>query len=99
MELITTELLERFKTIGNQSETSNPIIVAKFFNPCGAGTWYISEYHPEDQTVFCYVTGLGYNEWGYTPLVELQDLKLPFGLGIERDTSFKETRFKNLNLN
>ena len=65
MKLITFELEKRFEAVGGQSEDLNPIIIAKFFNPIGSGTWYVSEYEPEANICFGYVTGLGKNEWGY----------------------------------
>lgn len=44
MKLITEELKKRFLEIGDQSETKNPLIVAKFFDPVGSATWYATEY-------------------------------------------------------
>ena len=93
MELLTDTLRKRFQEIGRQDETTNPIIVTKFFNPTGAGTWYITEFYPEDQCVYGYVTGLGYDEWGYISLLEIKAYKSPLGIGIERDISFEEQRF------
>jgi hypothetical protein len=98
MELMTTALQQRFKAIGSQSETLNPIIITKFFDPVGSGTWYVSEYEPETKICFGYVTGLGHNEWGYFSLTELEAIERPFGLTIERDSSFEEARFKDLKI-
>ena len=77
MKLLTQELLKRFNNVGRQEDDINPIIVAKFFNPTGAGTWYATEYHPEDKTFFGYVSIFGdYNdEWGYFSLAELESYK------------------------
>ena len=96
MKLITKTLEDRFKEIGDQSEISDPIIVAKFFNPCGSQTWYASEYDQQTGVCFGYVTGMYFDEWGRFSVHELEALKLPYGLGIERDIFFKETRFKQL---
>jgi len=90
MKLLTQELINRFSNVGSQERIKDPIIIAKFFNPCGAGRWYATEYHPEDQTFFGYVTGLACDEWGYFSLIEMQELRLPFGMGIERDLHFGE---------
>jgi len=49
MKLLTKGLLERFAKVGRQEETADPIVVAKFFNPTGAGTWYATEYDPEEK--------------------------------------------------
>ena len=93
MQLLTEELLKRFETIGSQENVNNPLVIAKFFNPTGAGTWLATEYNPTDQIFFGYVSLFGdYNdEWGSFSLQELQDYKGNFGLGIERDLHFKET--------
>ena len=96
MKLITKTLFNRFMQIGDQSEDQNPIIVAKFFDPCGSATWYATEYDPETQECFGYVTGLACDEWGSFSIDELSSIKRPFGLGIERDIHFDEIRFEDL---
>ncbi|HBI01414.1 MAG TPA: DUF2958 domain-containing protein [Flavobacterium sp.] len=96
MKLITKALEERFEKIGDQSEIQDPIIVAKFFNPAGRQTWYASEYDKENNICFGYVTGFDFDEWGYFSIDELESLKLPFGLKVERDIFFKEIRFQEL---
>ncbi|WP_075343128.1 DUF2958 domain-containing protein [Tenacibaculum agarivorans] len=96
MELLTDTLRKRFQEIGRQDNTSDPIVIAKFFNPSGAGTWFATEYYPEDQVFYCYVTGLFEDEWGYTSLIEMKAYKSQFGLGIERDICFQEQRFSKI---
>jgi hypothetical protein len=65
--------------------------VIKLFNPTGLGTWYVSEYDPETKIAFG-VADLGYPEMGSFALWELEELKLPMGLKIERDLSFPENK-------
>ena len=96
MKLMTKTLEERFEKIGCQSQTADPIIIAKFFDPCGSATWYASEYDAENKIAFGYVTGLAFDEWGTFSITELESIKRPFGLGIERDLYFKEQRFKEI---
>ena len=93
MQLLTEELAKRFSEVGSQENEKDPIVIAKFFNPCGAGTWYATEYDPEEKIFFGYVSIFGdwNDEWGYFSLTELESLKGPFGLGIERDIYFTET--------
>ncbi|MDA3837243.1 MAG: DUF2958 domain-containing protein [Nanoarchaeota archaeon] len=43
MKLLTKEIEKRFKKIGNQEKSTDLIVIAKFFNPTGIGTWYITE--------------------------------------------------------
>jgi len=91
---MTKELEKRFKEVGSQKNEKDPLIIAKFFNPSGAGTWYATEYNPKTKTFFGYVSIFGdYNdEWGYFSLEELKEFRGSFGLGIERDLYFGEKR-------
>jgi hypothetical protein len=87
MKLITKELEKRFAQVGSQENVKDPIVIAKFFNPAGMGTWLATEYNPKDRIFFGYVSLFNdeCNEWGDFSLDELESIKLPFGLGIERD--------------
>ena len=98
MRLMTKELEKRFAQVGSQKEVEDPVIVAKFFNPTGAGTWYATEYDPKEKMFFGYVSIFGdwNDEWGYFSLAELESYKSPFGLGIERDLYWKEVRASTL---
>ena len=93
MQLLTDEIKTTLPSLYSTEDT--PVhekqIVCKFFNPMGAGTWYIAEGSKQedgDWLLFGYAD-LGYGgEWGYITLSELQSVKLPFGMGIERDIYF-----------
>ena len=64
--------------------------VVKLFDPCGAGTWLLTEIDPEDETVawaLCDL-GMGYAEFGTVSLTELAEYRGRLGLGIERDLHF-----------
>ena len=94
MRLMTKELEKRFAQVGSQEKVKDPVIVAKFFNPQGSGTWYATEYDPKTQTFFGYVSIFGdwNDEWGYFSLAELESYKGPWGLVIERDLYWTETK-------
>ena len=96
MKLITPELQSRFIEIGGQSEIKNPLVIAKFFDPVGSATWYATEYNPETKICLGYVTGLAYDEWGTFSIDELESIRRPLGLFIERDIYFKEIAFNDL---
>lgn len=89
MKLLTKELEKRFAAVGRQEHVKDPVIIAKFFNPVGSWTWYATEYDPTERTFFGLVDGFE-REWGYFSLDELQSLRLPMGLGIERDIYWNE---------
>jgi len=68
----------------------DPQPVAKLFNPCGAGTWLLTEIEPDDHDIawgLCDL-GMGFPEFGTVSLSELAAYRGPFGLGIERDLHF-----------
>ncbi len=94
MKLMTKELEDRFAKVGSQDDVADPLIVAKFFNPCGAGTWYATEYDPATRLFFGYVSIFGdhNDEWGSFSLEELEAFRGPLGIGIERDRYFGEKR-------
>lgn len=94
MKLMTEELEKRFAEVGSQDGLPDPLIIAHFFNPTGAGDWYAIEYDPKDRTIFGYASIFGdwNDEWGYTSLNELDAFKGRFGLGIERDLNWTEKR-------
>jgi len=93
MKLLTQDLLKRFEQVGSQEDKSDPLVIAKFFNPTGASNWYATEYDPKNKMFFGYVSIFNddNDEWGYFSQTELESLKGPFGLGIERDIYFSPT--------
>ena len=95
MKLMTKQLLKRFAEVGSQEYVEDPIVIAKFFNPTGAGTWYATEYDPWDKIFFGYVSIFGdwNDEWGSFSLEELENSVGSIGLGIERDIYFTEQPF------
>jgi len=94
MRLMTAELEKRFAQVGSQEEVKDPVIVAKFFNPIGAGTWYATEYDSENKMFFGYVSIFGgiEDEWGYFSMTELESYESPYGTGIERDLYWTERK-------
>ena len=98
MKLITEEFEKLFEEypLYKQEDEKDPLVVAKLFDPVGAGTWYLTEYDPEQKIAFGYVTGLQVDEFGYVSLIELESIQRPFGLTIERDLYFVQKRLSEL---
>ena len=68
----------------------DPVPVVKFFNPLGAATWLATELYGDDDTLFGFADlGFGCPELGVFSLSEIASVRLPFGMGIERDLSFE----------
>ena len=92
MKLLTAPLLKQL--IRNGQTRGDHIPVVKFFDPCGAATWLITEIDPDDgDTLFglCDL-GLGFPELGYVSLTELAQIRNRFDLGIERDVHFRSDK-------
>lgn len=68
----------------------DPVPVLKLFNPLGAATWLATELGEDGDTLFGLADlGFGCPELGYFSLSEIAEVRLPFGLFIERDLSFE----------
>ena len=84
MKLLTKELLKKLPAPRGTEGIPDPPAVIKFFSPTSNWRWYGTEYDPATRTFFGFVRGVE-NEWGYFSLDELESVKGPLGLGIERD--------------
>jgi len=100
MQLLTKEIKKSFKKVGSQEKEKDPVVIVKFFNPTGAGTWFATEYNEEEEIFFGYVSIFGdhCDEWGSFSLKELEDFKGQFGLGIERDMHCGEKRISKFDI-
>lgn len=65
------------------------VAYVKFFFPASAATWYATEFDGDDTFFGLCDLGLGFPELGYFSLSELQSVRGPLGLGIERDLYWK----------
>lgn len=98
MELMTKEIERKFEKypVGSQDGLGlDAKVLVKYFNPIGAGTWLIIEgdkLKNGEFEMFGYVDlGDSNNaEYGYVYLSELESIKLPGGLKIERDLHLPE---------
>lgn len=74
----------------DETPEPDPVPVLKLFNPVGAATWLATELAEDYDTLFGLADlGFGCPELGYFSLSEIASVRLPFGLGIERDISFE----------
>lgn len=70
----------------------DPFPVVKFFNPLGAATWLATELDADGDTLFGLADlGFGCPELGSFSLSEMASVRLPYGMGIERDLGFATT--------
>ena len=74
----------------DEKPAPDPAPAVKLFNPMGAATWLATELGEDDDTLFGLADlGFGCPELGYFSLSEIASVRLPFGLGIERDIGFE----------
>lgn len=91
MILLTDDLRDRLLANGRQRDIDHWPVV-KFFNPLGAATWLVTELNVDNDTLFGLADlGFGCPELGSFSLSELTSVRLPFGMGIERDIPFEAT--------
>jgi hypothetical protein len=89
-KLLTKEILGKIPPLYSQEKLGDAAIAyVKFFTPWSNWTWYATEFDGQDQ-FFGLVVGQE-TELGYFSLAELQSIRGPAGLRIERDTSWRPT--------
>ena len=96
MKLLTQPQIKQLRLnhkITIENENHNPIPVVKLFNPWGSATWLLTELDNNEDIAFglCDL-GMGYPELGYVSLSDIQSLRGPGGLTIERDVHFEGTK-------
>ncbi len=96
MKLITKEV--RNKLVSNfraheKGEDLDPKPALKLFVPWGAGTWLFTELDEKGGILFglCDL-GMGFPELGYASLEEIEAIRGPGGLRIERDMHFRPSK-------
>ncbi len=76
--------------MGSTEHLDDPLVVLKYFTPDSSFSWYVTEYDPDEQLFFGVVVGHE-REFGYFSLDELESIRGPIGLPVERDLHFKPT--------
>lgn len=92
MKMITKAILKKlpklYSTENIPVEKKN--VICKYFSPVGNWTWYVIEGEEQkngDILFWGYVKGHE-NEYGFFSLNQLNKIRLPYGLKIERDLHF-----------
>lgn len=96
MQLLTKELRAKLPKLYETEKIpcEEKTAIVKFFTPDSSWTWYACEFDGEDR-FFGWVHGLE-KEWGYFSLKELESVRGPWGLAVERDLYFKPTKIKDI---
>lgn len=87
MKLLTAEIRKALPPLrSTEALGMDAPIIVKFFTPTSNWTWYATEFDGDD-LFFGLVIGFE-KELGYFSLNELESVRGPFGVGIERDLYF-----------
>ncbi|MGS1016143.1 DUF2958 domain-containing protein [Allosphingosinicella humi] len=91
--LLRANDIARHTVDGDGAPSPDPAPIVKFFNPVGAEAWLATELYDDGDTLFG-LADLGFccPELGLFSLSEIASVRLPFGLGIERDINFASDR-------
>ena len=96
MQLLTKEIIKKLPAMREtEGQGEKAIAQVKFFTPDSNWTWYGVEYDAEQRLFYGLVDGFD-RELGYFSLDELESVRGPFGLKIERDRFFDPTPLMNL---
>jgi len=87
MELLPSEIRAQLPPLYTTEHEEDPLVRCKFFTPWSHWTWLITEFDGED-TLFGWVYG-DVAELGYFSLSELESVRGPFGVQVERDLCFE----------
>lgn len=98
--MITKEIAENTPVCGTNAELpmEEQTVTAKFFNPVGNYTWYMTEMDKDQDMAFGFVQSYMCpdGEFGAFSIKELQAIQLPFEMYIERDRHFEPMNLKEL---
>jgi len=84
MKLLTEEIRRKLPLLYSQDKLGGKAVAyVKFFTPDSNWTWYATEFDGED-IFFGLVEGFC-KELGYFSLSELESIRGPYGLALERD--------------
>ena len=88
---IPEDMAEKIPKLYATEQEDDPLALLKYFTPDGSWTWFLTEYDPEQRLAFGLVIGHE-RELGYFSLNELEKLRGPVGLPVERDLHFQPKR-------
>ncbi len=91
MKLLTKAIRTKLEANARKTEIEGeddhrPVV--KLFNPAGAATWLLTEIEGDIAFGLCDL-GMGSPELGSVSITELEAIKGPLGIGIERDQYFE----------
>ncbi|OPL12635.1 MAG: hypothetical protein AVO34_06780 [Firmicutes bacterium ML8_F2] len=86
MKLLTEDLKKSLPSLDEMRDDPDPMVHAKFFTPDAHWTWYIVAFDGKD--IFHGFVDGDFPEAGDFALSELESIRGPLGLKVERDKYF-----------
>jgi len=97
MKLFTKEMERKLQAQYRKgSDLEGQDVIAKIFNPFGKGTWYLINQDPEDPDYLWAIVDLMEVEIGSVSKKELEQTRVRFNLGLERDLYFEPMNAQKL---
>ena len=90
MTLLPAWLRKKLPRRYAQEHAPDPVVHIKYFTPDSSWTWFVTEGEEDEGGMRFFGLVVGHEtEWGYFLLSDLERLRGPLGLRIERDHSFR----------
>ena len=96
MKLLTQKIIKELPALYSQEKKGgDAMVVVKFFTPDANWTWFATEFDPKEGIFFGLVDGLD-KELGNFSLIDLETVRGPIGLPIERDLYWTPKTLKEI---
>ena len=86
--LLPDEVASQIPPLYKTQNDKDPLAMLKWFTPDAGWTWFVVEYSPDERLCFGLVIGHE-REFGYFSLDEIESVRGPLSLPIERDLYFE----------
>jgi hypothetical protein len=97
MKLLTADIRRTLPVLYSQENNKDPTVYLKLFCPWSNWTWFATEGTEQDGEFLFFGFVIGHDEeWGYFALSEMEAIRGPGGLGIERDLFFRPGPFSQV---
>jgi hypothetical protein len=97
MQLLTAELRANLPALYGKEKNKDPTVHIKYFCPWSNWTWFATEGAAQDDEFLFFGYVIGHEEeWGYFVLSEMEAVRGPGGLKIERDLYFTPGPFSDV---
>ena len=96
LPILSEEQVKRFRELGCQCDSEDPIAVVRYFAPVGSATWFATEYNESTGVFYGIYSDNNTESYTMWDVAFIKKTKLPMWLRIERDKWFKETNVSKI---